>query len=241
MTDIWDKFKSTEDKVVVEVEAEWRSINPILYDAGLAIYPLDEPDFIKKLITENQINPNDRMIKTDKPLLFSAIVENRYETSKILIEAGAEMTYLSMDKDYLFWAIYGNCDLKLIRLIINKAGFEMNTDALFLLIDKCDENTIISIIEGKDLDVIKDTTSLLESAIKHNLYSVAKIILNSNCSKTLERLKEIKYLDDINSMIESPPLEFDFSSNKKRKRAKNVYSKEALIEIKKILIAKNIG
>lgn len=244
MTDIWNKFKSTEDKDVVEVETEWRSINPILYDAGLAIYPFDEPDFIKKLLTENQINPNDKMIRTEKPLLFSAIVENRYETSKILIEAGADLTYLSMEKDYLFWAIFGNCELKLISLILN-TGFEMKPDSLFLLIDKCDEKTICELIKEKDLDIIIetniDTISLLEAAIKHNLYSIAKIILNSNCSKTLKRLKEIKYLDNINSMIEKPPLEFDFSSNKKRKRAKTVYSKEALIELKQILIAKDIG
>lgn len=240
MIDIWNKFKSIEDKEVVEIEKEWRDTNPTLYDAGLAIYPFDEPSFIKKLISENQISPNDRMVKTDKPFLFSAIVENRFETTKILIEAGAEMTYLSMNKDYLFWALYGNCDLKLITLLLDKGRFDLNPSSLLLLIEKCDEDTIYAFIEGRNLDVIIDDTSLFEEAIRHNLYAIAKIILNADCPKTLKRLKDNNYLDVLNSKINNAPINFDFSS-KKRPRKKALYSKQSLIEIRQLLKLKNIG
>lgn len=247
MTEIWEAYKAVETPEIIEIEAEKRAENPDLYDAALAISPFDKPGYINQLIIENRIEADDRIIITGKPLLFLAIVHNRLETVGLLVEHGADLSFRSMDKEYLFWALRSNCDLPLIEVLQEKGNFDFDAATLHVMVNKCEEETILALAKGQNLDVIENIgdeenkieESLFELAVRHHLYATAHLILDAGCPNTLAKLKEEAYLEVLAAKIERPPFAFDFSSkyDKKRQRKKGTYSKEALIRLRELLEA----
>jgi len=255
MLDVWGKFKSDEmsNGICVEGlknEEEKRNINPNLYDAALCVYEYDNPQFILHLLEKKKINVNDLTIRTKQPLLFLALNANRIKSVEILINSGADLNYTLLDKDYLYWAVRNNCDVEIINNLISTENFKINTEIILTAIRKCEEDTInILINKAHDTDKIIDEgddnfsmlTTIFEELINNNLYDASINVLKSDSMNTIKRLKEIDFLEILDSRIKQEPQNFDFSSFLSKKRIKPPYSKNRLEEIKKIIENKFIS
>lgn len=126
MSDIWNKFIETEKSVgmsdeELENESEKRDDNPILYDCALAVYEFDAPYFLKLQLEANSINVNEPTPRSKQQLLYLAIIKNRMQSCKLLIQYGADLNYTINNKNYLWWAKYTNADIEIVNMLLHNS------------------------------------------------------------------------------------------------------------------------
>ena len=250
MSEIWKQFKEYELTAIgadgIENEAEIREINPDLYDAALCLYEYDDLEYLSRLVNEKRIDINKPTVRSHQPLLFLAIVKNRVNTVKFLIDRGANVEHLDEGKDYVFWAIFTNCDISIFLTLLETKKFKVDTETLALAIRKTEVpqiNLLIERLNSSELDQLINegdeslpmTTSIFEALVYHNFYLLAEKLLTYYLPNTWEKLRNDDYLNTLDQLITSPPLKIDFSSASSRKRSLPPYSKEKLLKLKEAL------
>ena len=123
---IWHKFIETEKLngfTVEEInnEAEKRNNNPILYDCALAVYDFDMPDFLQTQLQAHSIDVNEPTPRTHQSLLYLAVCKNRIESCKLLIQYGADLNYIELDKNLLWWSVFSNASVEIVNIFLRNS------------------------------------------------------------------------------------------------------------------------
>lgn len=130
MSEIWEEVAalwraegtSEED---IAFEADRRTNDPVAYDCWLALLYLDRPDVLEAAVSNGTLNPN-ALTPRGHTLLFSAMNQGRLQSLRILLQAGADPSYLPgieelpnvPTKDYLYWAAFGDCDPSVVEQML---------------------------------------------------------------------------------------------------------------------------
>lgn len=247
MSSIWKRFKEDELNIIgsdgIENETQKRDVHPDLYDAALCLYAYNDLEYLSTLINEKRIGVNDLNPITQQSLLFLAIVNNRVDAAKFLIHQGANLEYLREQKDYLFWAVFTNCDIELLQVLLATQKFKLDIATLMLAIRKTEAPQIkllITQFNESDLDEpfnegdekFPIMTTVFEQLVEDNFYTLAEELLTCTLPNTWEKLKNNDYLTTLDRLIATPPLHIDFSPPSSRKRTLPNYSQDALRQLK---------
>lgn len=118
-----------EEGVDPEIEAEKRVEAPDLYDCAVAIWELDRPDLVAELLARGTFGVDDLTPRSHQPLLFLSISRSRVASFRLLTAAGADVRRGQAEKDYLFWAVFGDADPAIVEMLLAR-GLEVTAEHL---------------------------------------------------------------------------------------------------------------
>lgn len=184
MSKIWDTYqKELKNRDVIKFEQDRRNINPIHYDLHLSIVHYNNLDFVKQVLSE-KIDLNQQCVISKRTFLSHAIAVENIQIIKFLIKQGANINHKKMNKNYLWWSVFGNKKKEIVEFLIN-SGLNLDTEILFNALRKCDSVTLDFIVSKCDtLDFFRkddfEEISLFECALDFNYYPIPLKILNED-------------------------------------------------------------
>jgi ankyrin repeat protein len=215
--DLWTRLLELEgwarEDEPARNEAEKRRDDPDAYDCALAIWEFDEPDFVRRQLAEGRVHANALAPRSHQPLLHLAVVKDRVETCRLLIDAGADIHAVLGGESYVVTAVSCSSSVGLLRLLLD-AGVALPTGSirrhpsiLHLAVWRASEPLALELVDrGVEVDVFLElgktfVWSMFECAVRRNLYDLAAAILRRHPPRTLahlaggDRVAELKALD----------------------------------------------
>jgi len=133
----------------------------------------NNPDKVKELIDAG-FNVNTELQDKLSPLMF-AIEYNDINTCKILLDNGADINYISYDRDMLYFCN----NVKILNMLIRRGGFKpKNLDKKLIKSVEYEDDgkLLLKLLElGADINYVENSDTVLLIACRDIEYSIQKI------------------------------------------------------------------